>query len=241
MTTVHRSGTSRHLVLRLSAGETVPRAIAKALRDEQVACGWLRGSGVLADVDLRAYDADIGGLGSPRRIAGPVQALILEGSIGLSGGETTLSLRALLARQADFGLQTLSGEIEGARSVALEVFVTALDDIAIERGLDETAGVWVLGAASGIAPGRDRQPAAPLPIRPIRPGPEVDAPFPEPGDAVEHFAFGHCEVIKSDGDRLHLRLHKDSRIREIALAMLRVSRLPDADDGRRRYKLERRI
>jgi hypothetical protein len=63
---------------------------------------------------------------------------------------------------------------------------------------------------------------------------------PEPGDIVDHFAFGRCDVIKSDGDRLHLRVLKDGRIREIALEMLRVSRLDDEGTGRR-FKLERRL
>ncbi|HXN33618.1 MAG TPA: DUF296 domain-containing protein [Polyangiaceae bacterium] len=274
---VHRSDKSRHLVLRLSAGEDVPEAIRAALRDEQVACGWLRGSGVLTGVDLRAYHPGRGTLGTARRIEGPLQALSLEGSIGLSGGEVSLSLRGLLARETDGGVETLSGDIESARAVAIEVFVTALDDVALPRALDEEAGVWLLGSASAQAPVRpvaarpvaptawsgavdashrtEREPrarapqpspahaATAIPARPPRPEarPEVDAPAPEPGDAVDHFAFGDCDVIKSDGDRLHLRVHKGGRICEIALAMLRVSRLADADDGRRRFKLERRM
>jgi hypothetical protein len=64
---------------------------------------------------------------------------------------------------------------------------------------------------------------------------------PEAGDVVDHFAFGPSEVLRSDGDRLHLRVRKDGRIREIALEMLRVSRLPDTEDGKRRFRLERRI
>jgi hypothetical protein len=83
--------------------------------------------------------------------------------------------------------------------------------------------------------------AAAIPRRPARPGPDLDSPFPEPGDVVDHFAFGACDVLRSDGDRLHLRVRKDGRIREIALEMLRVSPLPLGDDGRRRFKLERRI
>jgi len=63
---------------------------------------------------------------------------------------------------------------------------------------------------------------------------------PEAGDVVDHFAFGRCDVVKSDGDRLHLRIHKDGRIREIALEMLRVTLL-DGDGTGRRFKLERRI
>jgi hypothetical protein len=58
---------------------------------------------------------------------------------------------------------------------------------------------------------------------------------------VEHFAFGSGEVVKSDGDRLHLRVGKEGRIREIALEMLRVSLLDDTPEGKRRFRLERRM
>jgi hypothetical protein len=74
----------------------------------------------------------------------------------------------------------------------------------------------------------------------VRPAPDLDAPTPEAGDVVDHFAFGRCDVLKSDGDRLHLKVHKDGRIREIALEMLRVTRLEDSN-GKRRFKLERRM
>ncbi len=62
-----------------------------------------------------------------------------------------------------------------------------------------------------------------------------------PAISVEHFAFGTGEVVKSDGDRLHLRVGKEGRIREIALEMLRVSRLDDTPEGKRRFRLERRM
>jgi len=281
---VHRSDSSRHLIFRASSGDTLPDALATALRDEQVSCGWLRASGVLVDVELRAFDAELGTLGSTRRIAGPVQVLTLEGSIGLVDGEPSFSLRAVLARETDRGLETMAGEIASARTVALEVLVTTFDDLNLERTLDESAGVWLLGARSPLPvaarPARVRAPApaaapmawtsaleaseraverepqrarptatftsmasAPMPQRPARvsAASEQDGPFPEPGDAVDHFAFGRADVVKSDGDRLHVKVHKDGRIKEIALEMLRVSRLPDAEDGRRRFKLERRM
>jgi predicted DNA-binding protein with PD1-like motif len=290
---VHTSERSRHLVLRVSSGEPLPDALAAKLRDEQVACGWLRASGVVADVELRAFDAELGALGSTRRIAGPVQVLSLEGSIGMVDGEPSFAMRALLAREGERGLETFAGEIASARAVGLEAIVTALDDVALERELDERAGVWLLGAAAAgggaIAPrpvrsmmsanlgapaakpaptaspawssaleasdappeARQRyRPAdspahtanAPMPQRPQRaPVTGDDAPVPEPGDSVDHFAFGRADVVKSDGDRLHLKVHKDGRIREIALEMLRVTPMPDADDGRRRFKLERRM
>jgi hypothetical protein len=47
-------------------------------------------------------------------------------------------------------------------------------------------------------------------------------------------------VVKSDGERLHLRIPKDGRIREIALEMLRVIPL-DSEGTGRLFKLERRI
>lgn len=69
-----------------------------------------------------------------------------------------------------------------------------------------------------------------------------DEPVPEPGDLVEHFAFGRCEVVKTEGDRLHVRLHKDQRIKEIALEMLKVTALP-AEEGQEKnlWKLARRL
>ncbi len=275
---VHRSQKSRHLVLRASSGDLLPDGLVARLREEKVGCGWLRASGVLTDVDLRAFGAEVGAPTAGRRVAGPVHILTLGGAIGLAGGEPSISMRALLARETAQGLETLAGEIAGARILALEAVVTVLDDLQIERSLDEAAGVWLFRGEVGPAPaprappGRpavgsswstaleasvdsDREPGAqarstgeggtmPAPIRPprqARPGADLDAPVPDPGDIVEHFAFGLCDVLKSDGDRLHLRVHKDGRIREIALEMLRVARLDDTPAGTRHFKLERRI
>jgi len=284
---VHRSERARHLVLRLSAGEVLPDSLGATLRDEQVTSGWLRASGVLADIDLRAFDPELGGLGRSRRIAGPVHVVALEGGVGLADGEPSVSLRALIAREGDRGLETLAGEIVSANVVALEVFVTVLEDAPLERGLDPSAGVWLFGsagAAGGTAPARPLRsaPQAPaarpqppaawssalaaseepapepaphgrersspsrtgtgpaVPQRPARPAPDLDTLVPEVGDSVDHFAFGRCDVLRSEGDRLHLKVHKDGRIREIALEMLRVTRLEDSGP-KRRFKLERRM
>jgi predicted DNA-binding protein with PD1-like motif len=270
---------TRNLLLRAGAGEVLPDALVTILRDEAVACGWLSGSGVLADVELRAFSAELGGLAVVRRVAGPVQVVSLEGSIGLASGDVSLGLRAVLARETDRGLETIAGEIVAARVIALEARVAAFDDIALERALDPRAGVWLLGepfavaaaaaaavpkpaprppdpawseamaASAETAAGPPKRPAlqavgqpAAIPPRPARPGMNFDdaTPLPEAGDEVEHFAFGRCDVLKSDGDRLHLRVHKDGRIREIALEMLRVTPLPPEGE-RRRYKLDRRL
>jgi predicted DNA-binding protein with PD1-like motif len=276
-----RSEKARHLVLRLGAGEQLPDALLERLREEGVAGGWLRASGVLTDVELRGYDASIGGLAAARLFAGPLQALSIEGAIGASDGEPSCALRAVLAREGDTGLELLGGEVESARVVALEALVTVLDDVTIVRSFDEQAGVWIIaGSAPGGGPPRPTPPAAqrawsgavaasvepardvagrpspatgpaartamPMPQRPARQTVDLDSPVPDAGDVVEHFAFGRCDVVKSDGDRLHLKIHKDGRIREIALEMLRVVRLDEGADSaaagtRRRFKLDRKM
>ena len=169
---VQKSEQSRHLVLRVSSG-ALPDAIAGCLLEEQVMGGWLRASGVLADVELRAFDAQTGRPGTTRRIAGPVQVLCLESSIGLVKNEPSFSLRAVLARESDRGLETLAGEIVRARAIALEVLVTVLDDLPLERTLDDAAGVWLVDPAAGdaIAPAaqaRPREAAVSVPLpRPL--------------------------------------------------------------------------
>ncbi len=264
-------------MIRAGAGEVVPDALVAVLKRERIACGGLRASGVLAEGELRAFDGGLRTLGRTRRIAGPVHALALEGSIGLVDGEPSVSLRALLARESDRGLETLAGEVASAKALALEAFVTSLDDISLERSLDEGAGVWLLGAPAGVPattlaratapkgtpaaawavaleasehaePARPRgastghSPVVPnVPARPPRPEVDLDGVVPEGGDIVEHFAFGRCQVLRSDGDRLHLKVGKDGRVREIALEMLRVTPLAESEDGPRRFKLDRRL
>jgi predicted DNA-binding protein with PD1-like motif len=281
--TVHRAEKIRHLIVRCHEDDFLPEGLLAAFTQERVLCGWLRASGVLEEVTLRSYSSEARGPGDPRIISGPLQALSIEGAIGVVGGAPACSLRAVLARETDRGLETIAGEIASARVVALEAFVTALDDLALGLDLDPASGVSLLGTAGqravrrGAAPPRAIHPPEPpagwaaaveasadaaagaerapavrssggprpagpmLPTRPARREPNLDESFPEPGDVVDHFAFGRCDVIRSDGDRLHLKVHKDGRIREIALEMLRVTPLSEDTARPRRFKLERRI
>ncbi len=274
---------ARHLVLRAAEGDVLPDDVNRVLGDQGVTCGWIRASGVLADVELRVFDGSIGGLAKSRRIAGTVQALSLEGSVALDGGEPSMGMRAVLARETDRGMEVLAGEIVSARVVALEAFVTAFEDLSIGRALDARAHVVLFGDAAdarhrpdddrpapAAAPARpappvgappsvwsdaiaasaekdDARPAArnalggAMPARPVRPTREDDgAVLPEAGDVVEHFAFGRSEVLKSDGERLHIKVGKDGRIREIALEMLKVSPL-ESNGPHRRFRLDRKL
>jgi predicted DNA-binding protein with PD1-like motif len=273
---------ARHLVFRLTEPARLPEALLGVLRDEVVVAGWMRASGVLSDVRIRALGSE-----SARSLSGTVQAVVLEGSIGLSQGDVTCGLRAVLSRETDTGLQTLAGEIVEARVNALEVLVTALDDVTAARAAGP-AGVWLLepsGAqpraaaapapaaapsaptaapsaataapsAPAIPPDRASEPepakpaakpspafGASLPLRPVKPVVVEEEPlYPDAGDVVEHFAFGRCDVVKSDGDRLHLRLGKDGRIKEIALEMLKVTPLPAIEGATgKHFRLDRKL
>ncbi len=285
----------RHLVVRADQNDTLPDSLVNELRDQAVTCGFVRGSGVLRDVSLRGYGPDIGGLAPARHIKGPVHVLSLEGSVGLAGGDISLGLRAVLARETDRGLETLAGEIVSARVVGLELLVAAFDDHATTRALDSAARVWLLGEsdapaqasptqaspaqapAASAAPRRDPRPelvattppppawneaiaasaAAPpkqnpvtivgpggataMPLKPVRVQKEEEATLvPEAGALVDHFAFGKCDVLKSEEDRLYLKMHRDGRIKEIALEMLKVTPLDD-EDGKKSYRLARKL
>ncbi|HEX7665199.1 MAG TPA: PPC domain-containing DNA-binding protein [Polyangiaceae bacterium] len=272
---------SRHLVLRLEEGESLPDALLQTLRDQEVATGWLRASGIVTEAEIKAFRSDHGAYGPTRRIAGPVQIVSLEGSIGVSRGDLSVGLRVVLARETESGLETIAGELVGARVVAVEAFVTALDDVAVARTLDERTATWLFDPAPGTSsplstkptrpegervrereappeppaawaqavaassnerPREAEAPRAQIPQRPQKPKhDDEEMVFPEAGDIVEHFAFGRCEVLKSDGDRLHLKVGKDGRIREIALEMLRVTPLESGEENRRRFKLDRKL
>jgi hypothetical protein len=271
------TASARHLLLRLEQAR-LPDALLDALRDEVVLAGWLRGSGVVDGVRLRALGSD-----GVRSLAGPLQLVVLDGSVGLVGGDVTCGLRAVLTRETDNGIETIAGEIVEARAVALEVMVTAFDDVSATRRaangvllLDPAAAAASSAAASSRAAAPVAAPSAPvlppsapavvpapitatppvvaarpspsfspaaMPARPVKPVVEEEEQvYPDAGDVVEHFAFGRCDVVKSDGDRLHLRLGKDGRIKEIALEMLRVTPLPPVEGSTgRHFKLDRKL
>jgi predicted DNA-binding protein with PD1-like motif len=300
------TSSSRHLLLRLSSPAKLPDSLLGALRDEVVLAGWMRASGVLSDVQIKVVDPRGATATTPQRIAGPVQVIALEGSIGLSGGDVSCGLRIVLARETESGLETVAGDLVEGTVEALEVLVTAFDEVTATRQLDRS-GVWVLDATEGApratpAPNPTTAVTAPAPpstphvviTAPAQPGfaevsrvavteaPRPPAPaaapptqtpaarpsptfssmnnampqriakpvqaetedemVPEPGDIVEHFAFGRCDVVKSEGDRLHVRLGKDQRIKEIALEMLKVSPLP-AEEGQtgKFFRLARKL
>ncbi len=164
---------ARHVVVRATDGDVVPDDLARVLGDQGVRCGWVRASGVLVDVELRAFD----GPGTPRRIAGPVHALSLDGSVGLEHGEPSVGLRGVLVRETDRGMETLAGEILSARVVALEAFVTVFEDLAIGRALDAKANVVLFGGPGEAgSPADAERSAAPTSLARAVPAPAPSSP-----------------------------------------------------------------
>jgi predicted DNA-binding protein with PD1-like motif len=251
--TIHRSTSTRAILAHLSEGATLPEAIVELLRAEGVATGTVRGHGVLRDATLRVFAPALGAMGLPRKLGGTSQAVVLDGSVGMHEGAPAVRLRAVLSRETETGVETVAGELVGARIVALELLVTSLDDVAVPLAVAEEpkeAAQPAWSEAVRASPGSDPRlsaknapgPVRTMPVRPPTRNTGSDAAiFPEAGDAVEHFAFGTCDVLKSDGDRLHLRVHKDQRVKEIALEMLRVHLLSEPDERPRRFKLERKL
>jgi predicted DNA-binding protein with PD1-like motif len=83
-------------------------------------------------------------------------------------------------------------------------------------------------------------PGPALPARPAKPKEDVDI-YPEVGDLVNHFHFGECSIMSSDGDRIRLRQERDGRVREVSLTMLRIEPPTiDPESGKRHFRLARK-
>jgi len=61
---------------------------------------------------------------------------------------------------------------------------------------------------------------------------EVDPAVPEAGDVVEHFAFGICDVLTAEGERLRIRdVNGPIGVREVSLDMLTVMGPPQETEA----------
>jgi hypothetical protein len=198
--------------------------------------GWWQASGFVEEVELR-----VAGEGADRRreLRGRHTLVSLSGP---AGGPYSL----LVARATPSGFELAAGELVSARSAGVEaLFVPALVPSAVDgefedasdeppkaepsraaaapQGLSGWAAAAVRAASQQRVEEEDEEP-----------------PQPERGDLVHHFAFGWCEVLMVNGDRLKLRdITGPGRIREVAIDRLDV-RGPTEKDGKRAFKLTRR-
>lgn len=121
-----------------------------------------------------------------------------------------------LVRAAPGGNEVFAGHLVRARVVDLSAAALPF----------EPAASWASIAVATAEAAADDEPEEPE--------------MPDVGDRVEHFAFGLCNVVGTDGERLRIRsLGGHGRVREISLSMLEVGR-PVASGGRRVFKLLKR-
>ena len=207
--------------------------------------GWIQATGFVEEVELKlgSEGADV-----RRSFRGRFALASLGGPLGGPYGVT-------LGRAAGDGVEVLAGVLVRARSGGVQALCVSSGDapsrVAELSAADDALGVTAAlagrtpGATSTGTPGFARRPlvsafASKVGVsRPV-PDDEPDAPSPEPGDLVEHFAFGICEVLTVTGDRLVLRdLGRQGRIREIASERLSITG-PVEHDGKRLFRLARR-
>lgn len=235
-------------------------ALLRQLDGAFPAPAWIEGYGEVRD-PVVLTQSDAGGR-FERRLSGTWDLLSLRGS---PKGE----LYALLARDSAAGPQHIGGLLAGGvvHSATLRVGsalprTTVADPAEPDEGERPTLAAAPIAAAALSAPEPEalitpppaEPPPAP-PATPSSPGPVV-APtnipkrpqtrdtgiesYPEEGDIVTHFAFGRCLVLFSDGERLRLQQERDSRVREVALSMLKVSPPRTDESGQRLWDLARK-
>jgi predicted DNA-binding protein with PD1-like motif len=262
-------------LLRLSDAH-FPESLDHALAEHGIQSGWLSGTAILEDVELRVFDPVAGRAGARRRITGRLEAVSLAGPIVSTENGPFCQLRAVLSRETETGIETFAGQLASARVLLFDGFLhgTGLAplDVAAEPRVPHVPHVpqappsapsapspWAQAISASTERDDDSRPQhderaytspkqnaptlsdpSPMPRPPQKPRSTAEELFPEAGDLADHFAFGRCEIIKSDGDRLHLKIPRDGRIKEIALEMLKVS-LKDEESGKRVYRLDRKL
>jgi hypothetical protein len=208
--------------------------------------GWLHAHGVIEGVEL-AIPAQT----NPVRRVLEGRALMVS-CVGPARGPFSVVLaRAAEGRRDPGAPETFSGWLVRGRVLEVTAVVTpvpamipaqALPEPPVLRrvsaspsplGAEEVAATsrWAAAAAASAAAAEEATEAA-----------EVDEEdnFPAAGDRVQHFAFGLCDVLMSDGESLKIRdVREHGRIREIRADVLLISK-PALKDGKRVFKLTRR-
>jgi len=196
--------------------------------------GWVQATGFVEDIEL-TLGSD--GAEVRRTFRGRYALAQLGGPLGGPYGVT-------LSRAAGERVEVLAGVLVRARSCGVSALCVSAGD-ALPRARGDAA------AEANLTPREAPEPA--FAKRPLTsafaarvgaieaPADETEeATLPEPGDSVEHFAFGLCEVLSVTGDRLVLRdLKGKGRVREIASERLAITG-PVEHQGRRLFRLDRR-
>lgn len=187
--------------------------------------GYVHASGWVEDVELSLplSDTDV-----TRAYRGRFVLAQLSGPVGGPYGAT-------LSRAANEGVELVAGVLVRARSARVSACCVGTGFVKVE-GADKPAELArpLVPVGSGRGAGfASRVLSAGLPA-----AEEEETQEPEPGDLVEHFAFGLCEVVRVSGDQLTLRDRKSGRIREVRHGFLTITG-PIEHEGKRLFSLNR--
>ncbi|HVJ17071.1 MAG TPA: hypothetical protein VM686_16635 [Polyangiaceae bacterium] len=214
-------------VLKLPDGRGLVDMLAEAAGDVR---GWVQASGVVEEVELRVAGE---GADHRRTLRGRFALVSLSGP---TGGPYTVQL----AWAARGGFELAAGELVSARTAGVRGLLIPAQILGEEPDFEDAAPPALEAAKASSAPASSwaAQAAA---VASAHAEPEDEEPeTPDRGDLVHHFAFGWCEVIMVNGERLKLRdLKGPGRIREIIIDVLDVAG-PSEKDGKRAFKLTRR-
>lgn len=217
----------------VAPGEDLVRALGAASNGSE---GWVFATGHVDGVELRLAGEGADPVRAPRgrfalcQLAGP------------TGGPYFVTL----SRASEHGADVWAGELVRARSDGVTAFIQPAPGPVRQAAIPAPVRPAPATPSSPV-----NEPATPVPndwakaalaSAALRRAAEAEREplVPEPGDLVQHFAFGLCEVLMGDDERLKIRdLDGPGRIREIRLDMLRVNG-PGDRDGKRLFRLERK-
>lgn len=248
-----------------SRGEELRAATAEALAGRAVGHAWIVGRGTLDEVELEESGARRT-FATPTRIVsleGRATAGQGGGVLSLSATVARKTPQGVELLTGDL-VRAVAHEVE-LMITPLDPIAT---DAASEREMENESDApheavvtppapaandpWAAVAkASASAPSAGAVRARVVPPPPAALAPPAAPPtpprrktvddeiYPEPGDLLDHFAFGRCIVLRSDGDELLVQHPASGRTRTIRLSALQASG-PVDDDGKRLFKLTQR-
>jgi hypothetical protein len=166
---------TRVIVGRLVRGTDLLKGLLEVCTQRHIRCGTLTALGAVEFAEVSHYDTRNKKYYPPRKLAGPLEVLSLNGNLTENQGELAPHLHGVLSRETDAGIEVLGGHIVSAQVFALEYTIIALDDVLLRRGPDKDTGLRLWEAA--FEAGEEPVPAAPAEV----PVPEALAPAaPEP-------------------------------------------------------------
>lgn len=188
--------------------------------------GYVHASGWVEDVEL---SLPLSSTDVTRSYRGRFVLAQLSGPVGGPYGAT-------LSRAMNDGVELLAGVLVRARSV--RVSACCVGTGFVKREGAEAAATELARPLVPVTSGRGSGFASRVLSGGLPAMDEDEAVEPEPGDLVEHFAFGLCEVVRVSGDQLTLRDRKSGRLREVRHGFLTIAG-PVEHEGKRLFSLKR--